>query len=274
MLSIRPCTPHLLMLTTFANVMPPSEHIHPLSSCLANETHGPLAAANWRCIPTLLQTSFQHCCSLPPQHQLVRPATFTQLEPLSCLCYSRSCYVIRFLSSPAPPSVGQFSAPSPITSSNTRPLHTPVLAFCLKSLAPQYTLRVPRTQLQARKFPKFVPRRTRRIHDVWRSMAVSAGGADKCRQPFPSSLLYDYVQRSGMVSAAFNFHPCSSSLEITTSARLGLPHDVAHANFAPATTSTPSISATASTPTSYLKPPYMPSSHSSSLSTDIGLRCF
>jgi hypothetical protein len=216
---------------------------------------------------------------------LLQPAASAPARPARNLHTARTALVLVLLPlvlrhpiplqpRPAPPSVGQFSAPSPITSSNTRPLHTPVLAFCLKSLAPQYTLRVPRTQLQARKFPKFVPRRTRRIHDVWRSMAVSAGGADKCRQPFPSSLLYDYVQRSGMVSAAFNFRPWSSSLEITTSARFGLSHDVAHANFAPATTSTPSISATASTPTSYLKPPYMPSSHSSSLSTDIGSRCF
>lgn len=40
---------------------------------------------------------------------------------------------------------------------------------------------------------------TRRPHDVRRGMAVPVRGPHQCRQPLPPSLLYDHVQRSGMV---------------------------------------------------------------------------
>lgn len=37
-------------------------------------------------------------------------------------------------------------------------------------------------------------------HHVWRSVALSAGGAGQCRQPLSSGVLYHYVQRFRMVS--------------------------------------------------------------------------
>jgi hypothetical protein len=136
-----------LLIVTLANLMPSSEHIHPLSSCLAKRMDPSRLPTGGASQPSSKRhLNIVAACRLSTSSS--PPATFTQLEPLSCLCYS-ALDVIRFLSSHTPPSVGYFSAPSPITSSNTRPLHIPDLAFCLKPSAPQYSLRVPLPQLQA-----------------------------------------------------------------------------------------------------------------------------
>lgn len=42
--------------------------------------------------------------------------------------------------------------------------------------------------------------------NVWRSMALSVGGLDQCRQLVLAGLLYYYVQRFGMVRS-FNMSP-------------------------------------------------------------------